>query len=156
MENFGIAARGLSTAIDLLAHPSIIAKGEVMEWFMTTDWLYEEFDAQLQASIQIVKEGITAYYIRLRAYLKGTEEGPPPRINSVPEVLVQRIAHLREVKRHKVGRYIINDQDAGLTHCSFEIKTAIELQVVTIDNNLKRLGQEARAACCDLAAIFAS
>lgn len=32
-KNFGIAARGLALAMDLLMHPSIITKGKVMEWF---------------------------------------------------------------------------------------------------------------------------
>lgn len=35
MENFGISARVLALAVDILVHPSIITKGEVME-FLTT------------------------------------------------------------------------------------------------------------------------
>lgn len=36
MENFRITARGLSLAVELLLHPSILTKGEVTEWFLTT------------------------------------------------------------------------------------------------------------------------
>lgn len=95
MENFGIAALGLASAIDLLVHPSIITKGEVMDLFMTTACLYEEFDAQLhvQAAVQIFKEGITVFYTLLRAYLEDTEESPLPRVCNVPELHLQRIAH---------------------------------------------------------------
>lgn len=42
-----------------------------------------------------------------------------------------------------MGRYIINDQEAGLTNCSYGVKKAIDLQgkSVTIDKNLKRVGE---------------
>lgn len=36
MENVGIATRGLALAVGLLAHPSILTRGEVMEWFLAT------------------------------------------------------------------------------------------------------------------------
>lgn len=42
MENFGIAARGLALAVEMLVHQSIMTKGEVTEWFLTTSCLYEE------------------------------------------------------------------------------------------------------------------
>lgn len=141
MENFGIAARGLAMAIDLLVHPSIITKGEVMEWFLRTVTLYDEYDAQLQvqAAIKIFKDGITLYYTRVRSYLEGTEECPPPRITKVPEVLEQRIEHLREVTRLQVGGSAISDQGAGSTGCIYESKTAMDFQgkSVNIDKNLK-------------------
>lgn len=31
MENFGIAGRGLALVVDLLVHPSVLTKGEMME-----------------------------------------------------------------------------------------------------------------------------
>lgn len=112
---------------------------------MTTACLYEEFDVQLhvQTAVQIFKKDKTVYYTRLRAVLEGTEESPPPRVCNVPEGLLQRITHLREVTRHKLGCYIIKDQDAGLTNCSYGVKVAIDLQgeSVTIDKNLKRVGE---------------
>lgn len=41
IENFGIDARDLALAMDLLMNPSIITKAEVMEWFLCTACLYE-------------------------------------------------------------------------------------------------------------------
>lgn len=96
MENFGIAARGLALVVVLLVHPSILTKGEVMEWLLATACLYEEFDAELHvpAAAQVFKDGITLYYTSVRAYLEGTEEKSPPSITTIPEELAQRFEHL--------------------------------------------------------------
>lgn len=149
MENFGIAARGLALAADLLVHPSIITKGEILEWFLFTACLFEEYDAQLhvQKAVQLFREGVTLYYTRIRACLEGTEEQLPPRITVVPDVLKQRVAHLREVTRHRVGPSIIPDQGAGLTGCNYLLKTAIDCQgkSVTISKDLKRAGPQKEA-----------
>lgn len=93
MQNFDIATRGLALAVDMVVHPSILTKGKVMECFLVTKCLYEEYDAQLhvQEAVQMFKEGITLYYTRLMAYLEGTEGAAPPRIMQVLKVLKQRI-----------------------------------------------------------------
>lgn len=82
--NFGIGARVLAMAVDLLVHQSIIAKGEVMERIMSTAFLYEELDAQLhiQVEVQLFRDGITLYYTRIREYLEGNEKTTPPRITT--------------------------------------------------------------------------
>lgn len=143
MDNFGIAARGMALAVDLLVHPFILTKEQVMGWFLTTACIYEEYDAQLhvQAAAQIFKEGITLYYSRVRAYLERTEEAAPPRLTTTPEVLMHRIAHVREVKRLMVGSYIIPEQDAGLTGYHYKQKSYIDFQgkSVSIDKSLKRV-----------------
>lgn len=82
----------------------------------------------MKEAVQLFNDGITLYYTRLRAYLEGTERAITPRITQVPEVLKQRIAHLREVTRHIVGPYIVPDQSAGLTGFCFEQKTDIDFQ----------------------------
>lgn len=142
MENFGIAARVLALAAEMIVHPSIITKGEIMEWFFNTACLYEEFDAKLhvQEAVQLFKEGVTLYYTRVRAYLEGTEEAAPPRITKVPDVLKHRIMHLKEVTRHRVGPSIIPDQGAGLTGCKYEPRKAIDFQgkSVAIDKNIAK------------------
>lgn len=74
-----------------------------------TSCTYEEFDAQLHvpAASQSFKEGITIYYTRIKAYLEGAEEIEPQRLTQIPELLQQRIIHLREVTRNRVGHFII-------------------------------------------------
>lgn len=142
MEDFWIVARGPELAVDLLVHHSIITKREIMEWVLTTALLYEEFDAQVhvQAAVQIFKDGVTIYYIRVRSYLEGTEEFPQTRIRSIPEVLVQRIENICEVTRLKVGSSVIPDQNVGLTGCAYTTEKAINFQgnSVSIDKNLKK------------------
>lgn len=61
MDKFGIADRGLAGAVELMVHPSILTKREVMEWIMTTVCLFEEYDAQLfvQDAVHMFKEGVT-------------------------------------------------------------------------------------------------
>lgn len=117
-------------AVGLLMHPSILTKGEVMEWFLVTACLYEEFDAELHvpAAAQVFKDGITFYYTRIRAYLERTEEKVRPRITTIPEDLAQRLVHLREVTRHRANPGIIPEQDAGLTGCRYELDQAIDFQ----------------------------
>lgn len=110
MENFGIAARGLALTVDLLVNPSILTNGGIIEWFLGTACIYEEFDAELHA--QVFKDGITLCCTRIRAYLEGTEENTPPRITTIPEEIAQRIVHLKEATRHNVKPFIIPDEGA--------------------------------------------
>lgn len=64
------------------------------------------------ALVSLFKEGITAYYTRVRAFLEGTEAEPPPRLTVIPEAMQRRIEHLCEVTRQRVSRFIIAEQDA--------------------------------------------
>lgn len=92
----------------------------------------------------------------VRADLEGTEEQVPPRITEVPEVLKQRIAHMREVTRHQFGPYIIRDQSAGLTGFQYKLKTAIDFQgkSVTIDKPLNRTGKTKEAVKDGISPVF--
>lgn len=51
MEKFGIAPKGLALAVDLLVHLSIVAKAEIMEWFLITSSIYEDFNAQMTVQV---------------------------------------------------------------------------------------------------------
>lgn len=77
MESFDICVRGLTSATQLLVHPSVINPAELMDLFHKLAEFYELFDCRISIAtlVDVYKDHLTAHFTRLRTYAlkNGTE-----------------------------------------------------------------------------------
>lgn len=73
VESLEIEVQGFGLAVKILVHPSIITKGEVMEWLKVSE-LYETFDGRMRFSdvVHLFKDGFTMRLARVRGYIEVT------------------------------------------------------------------------------------